>query len=47
MSSLKEKVYDWKNRLQDRHMLTIVVVSAIILIAMGLYIYKRERDFRK
>ena len=47
MSSLKEKVYDWKNRLQDRHMLTIVVVSAIILIAMGLYIYKRERDFRQ
>lgn len=47
MSSLKEKVYDWKNRLQDRHMLTVVVISAIILIAMGLYIYKRERDFRQ
>ena len=25
MTSLKQKVYDWKDRLKDRHMLTMIV----------------------
>ena len=45
--NLKEKVYDWKNRLKDRHMLSVIVVLGAILIALGLYTYKRERDFRQ
>ena len=47
MSTIREKVYDWKNRLKDRHMLTIVIVLIAVLVAVGLYIYKRERDFRQ
>lgn len=47
MGTIREKVYDWKNRLKDRHMLTLVVVLVAVLVAVGLYIYKRERDFRQ
>lgn len=45
--NLKEKVTDWKNRLQDRHMLSVIVVLGAIIIGMGLFTYKRERDFRQ
>ncbi|MBR2240630.1 MAG: germination protein YpeB [Clostridia bacterium] len=47
MTSLKEKVYDWKDRLKDRHMLTIVVVLISIIVALGLYTYKKQRDYRQ
>ena len=47
MNKVVSKLKDWKNRLQDRHMLTIVVVTIIIMVTMGLYIYKRERDYRQ
>ena len=47
MTSLKEKVYDWKDRLKDRHMLTIVVVLIAIIVALGLYTYKKQRDYRQ
>lgn len=45
--SVKEKIYDWKERLKDRHMLSIVLVSIIIIAVMGLYIYKKQRDYRQ
>lgn len=45
--NLREKMYDWKNRLQDRHMLSVIVVLGAIIIGMGLFTYKRERDFRQ
>ena len=47
MSKLKQKVYDWKNRLQDRHMLSLVVSLIAIIIIMGLFTYKRQRDYRQ
>ena len=47
MTSLKEKVYDWKDRLKDRHMLTIVIVLISIIVALGLYTYKKQRDYRQ
>lgn len=47
MGKIREKVYDWKNRLKDRHMLTLVVTLVAIIIAIGLYTYKRERDFHQ
>lgn len=47
MGKVKEKVYDWKNRLKDRHMLTIVIVAIVVIAALGMYIYKRERDYRQ
>ena len=50
MGKIKEKVYDWKNRLQDRHMLSLVVTLVTlvtIIVVIGLYTYKRERDFHQ
>ena len=47
MTSLKDKIYDWRNRLRDRHMLTLVVTLVTIITVLGLYTYKRERDFRQ
>ena len=47
MTSLKEKVYDWKDRLRDRHMLTIVVVLISIIVILGLYTYKKQREYRQ
>lgn len=47
MANLREKVYDWKNRLKDRHMLTLVVTLVVIIAALGLYTYKRERTYHQ
>lgn len=47
MSKIKEKVYDWKNRLQDRHMLSLVVTMFAIIVILGLYTYKKQRDYRQ
>ena len=47
MTSLKRKVYDWKDRLKDRHMLTIVIVLITIIVVLGLYTYKKQRDYRQ
>ena len=47
MSKIKDKVYDWKDRLRDRHMLSLVVTLVVVIAVIGLYTYKRERDFRQ
>ena len=47
MGKIREKVYDWKNRLKERHMLTLVVVLVTVIVALGIYTYKRERDYRQ
>lgn len=45
--SIKNKVYDWKDRLKDRHMLSIVIVFLIIIAIMGIYVYKKQREYRQ
>lgn len=47
MSKIKNKLYDWKDRLKDRHMLSLVVTLVVTITVIGLYTYKRERDFRQ
>ena len=47
MGKIKSKLYDWKNRLQDRHMLSLVVTLVTVIAVLGLYTYKRERQFRQ
>ena len=47
MGKIREKVYDWKNRLKDRHMLTLVITLVAIITILGLYTYKRERDYHQ
>ena len=45
--NLFTKLKDFKDRLKDRHMLTIVVTSLGVLLFMGLYIYKLQADNTK
>ena len=47
MGKVKEKIYDWKNRLKDRHMLTLVITLIVIIAALGIFTYKRERIYRQ
>ena len=46
MGKITEKLTDWKNRLKDRHMLSVIVVLFAIIIAMGVWIYKKQVDYR-
>ncbi len=45
--NVKEKLIDWKNRLKDRHMLSVIVVLGAIIIGLGLFTYKKERDYQQ
>ncbi len=47
MGKVKNKLIDWKNRLKDRHMLSIIVVMLAIIIILGLYIYKKQTEYRQ
>ena len=46
MGKITEKLTDWKNRLKDRHMLSVIVVLFAIIIAMVEWIYKKQVDYR-
>ena len=45
--NIKEKLIDWKDRLKDRHMLSIIVVLFSIIVILGVYAYKKQREFRQ
>jgi germination protein YpeB len=45
--SLKTKVIDWKNRLKDRHMFSIIVALILLCIVLGGIIYKKQREYRQ
>lgn len=47
MASLKDIVYDWKDRLKDRHMLSIVIILITIIAVLALYTYKKQREYRQ
>ena len=47
MGKVKDKLIDWKNRLKDRHMLSIIVVLFSIIIILGLYTYKKQMEYRQ
>ena len=47
MGKVKDKLVDWKNRLKDRHMLSIIVVLVAALVILGLYTYKKQVEFRQ
>ena len=44
---LKEKVIDWKNRLKDRHMLTIIVTLIAVIAILAMVIYKKQTQYRQ
>ena len=45
--NFKEKVIDWKNRLKDRHMLSIIVGLIIVCLILGGVIYKKQKEYRQ
>ena len=47
MGKITNKLTDWKNRLQDRHMLSIIVVLFAIIIAMAVWIYQKQTEYRQ
>ena len=47
MSKIKEKEYDWKNRLKDRHMLSLVIGLIAIIVGLGVFTYKKQVEYRQ
>lgn len=47
MGKIKNKLMDWKNRLKDRHMLSIIVVLFTIIVILGIVIYKKQTEYRQ
>ena len=45
--NVREKLYDFKNRLKDRHMYTIIVVLLIACVALGIGLYKKQTEYRQ
>lgn len=45
--SFKEKMIDWKNRLKDRHMFSIIIGLIIVCLILGGIIYKKQREYRQ
>ena len=44
MGKIKNKLIDWKNRLKDRHMLSVIVVLFTIIIILSVIIYKKQSN---
>jgi len=50
MIDLKTKLADWRERLRDRHMFTVVMIALGLLLAviiLGLYTYQKQREARQ
>lgn len=45
--NVKEKLVDWKNRLKDRHMLSVIVVMGAIILALGVFTYKKQTQIKQ
>ena len=48
--NIQTKFTDWKNRLKDRHMFSIVMIIVILLIAviaLAIYTYSKQREYRQ
>ncbi len=44
---IREKIYDFRNRLRDRHMFTIVITLLTICIILGIIIYKKQTEYKQ
>ena len=47
MGRIREKLYDFRNRLRDRHMFSIIIGLFIICITLGIIIYKMQLQSRQ
>ena len=41
------KLVDWKNRLKKGHMLSVICVLLIIVVALGILLYSKQREYRQ
>ena len=41
------KLQDWKERLKKGHMLSVICVLLIIVVALGILLYQRQRQYRQ
>ena len=41
------KLQDWKERLKKGHMLSIICVLLIVVVALGIILYKKQREYRQ
>ena len=46
MGKIKEKVYDFKDRLRDRKMLTLVITLVAVILVLTAVIFKKQLDYR-
>lgn len=44
---MKNILADWKNRLKKGHMFSIICVLLIIVILLGIILYKKQKDYRQ
>lgn len=47
MGKFREKLLDWKKRLSDRRMYSVIVVLIAVIAAWGIFQYKRAADLRQ
>lgn len=47
MGKIKNKAYDWKDRLREGKMLTLVVTLVVIILILTVYVIKKGRDYRQ
>lgn len=45
--NFKDKIIDLKNRLKDRHMLSIIVILIIVCIILSVIIYKKQKEYKQ
>lgn len=41
------KLIDWKNRLKKGHMLSVICVLLIIVVALGIILYKKQTEYKQ
>ena len=46
MGKIKDKIYDWKDRLRSGKMLTLVITLMVIVVTLIIYSYKLSRNYR-
>lgn len=50
MEDIRTKLLDWRERLRDRHMFSVVMIALALLFAvigLGLYTYQKQKEFRQ
>ena len=41
------KLKDWKERLKKGHMLSVICVLLILVIALGIILYSKQREYKQ